>query len=118
MILTSWFLATGSQWDFVQAFGWGRMFVGYSSTMTVSAAVERTFSGEMCEVCRAVRRAKRDEGKTTSTGDLAKAKVILYCAAIAPFAIATPDNPGWWHVERAPVSALRAAPPVPPPRVG
>jgi hypothetical protein len=117
VILTSWFLATGSQWDFAQAFGWSRMFVRYAETMSVTAAVERTFSGETCEICRAVRRAKDSEQQGTPTTDVARAKVVLFCPATPGFVMTAPVPSVWSQCDVEPLSAARAAPPVPPPRI-
>ena len=68
LTLVAWLLATGVQWDLLQVFGWARMVVNHSQTMSITAAVKKTFGGEMCGVCEIVSQAKRrpaDAGRQT-----------------------------------------------------
>lgn len=117
-LFVAWFLATGSQWDLVQTFGWGRMVVRYSAAMSVSQAVQRTFSGEMCEVCRAVRQAKQQEQSSNLPPDAAKAKLVMLCPPAPQFVFLAPVGAAWSLSDRDPISAGRPVPPTPPPRVG
>jgi hypothetical protein len=41
LTLAAWLLATGSHWDLVQTFGWGRMIATYSQSMSFAQAVKK-----------------------------------------------------------------------------
>ena len=118
-LLTAWLLATGSHWDFVQVFAWGRMFAGYAKTMSVGEALEQTFDPEKpCALCSAVRKAKeeKDSKALPPEGKLREKIVMVFQPTLMLFASVPESNP-WWHHEPEPLSAEKAAPPVPPPRV-
>ncbi len=118
LTLAAWLLATGSQWDLAQTFAWGRMIVTYSCSMTVTQAVQKTFSGEMCAICAAVQDAKQQEtaGASAPEGRLT-AKIILVCAPRTPGLFSpAPFCAGLAPAVSAPLSAERSAPPSPPPR--
>src|SRR5471032_1474735 len=62
LTLAAWLLATGSQWDLVQTFAWGRMFVENTRTLPLLEAAQRTFSPEgRCPICAAVSAAKQQQ---------------------------------------------------------
>jgi hypothetical protein len=120
LTLTAWLLATGGQWDVVQAFGWGRMIVTYSQSMPLLRAVEQTFRGDtLCGVCVAVQSAKEQQppagAKAATTPAPEKiflanaARVRVFASAVFTCTGTVPDLP-------APTSAERSAPPGPPPR--
>ncbi|PTY00135.1 hypothetical protein DB354_02270 [Opitutus sp. ER46] len=116
----AWFLATGCQWDVAQLVAWGNMFSGYVTQMTVGAAVEKTFSGEMCRMCRAVQQRRqeheRNHGKTPgarASGKLVELYPPLHAAAVVP--------PATQHLRYSTAASPmlgrgRACPPLPPPR--
>jgi len=119
LTLAAWLLATGSHWDLVQTFAWGRMIATYSRTMPLATAVRRTFSPEtMCSICRAVADAKqRDAANNAVPGSKSPEKILLVCAPRAlVFASPAPSCAGLVPAIAVPVSAERPAPPSPPPR--
>ncbi|HWA86747.1 MAG TPA: hypothetical protein VG710_11020 [Opitutus sp.] len=117
--LIAWLLATGSEWDLVQTFAWGRMIAGYSQRMSFTEAVAKTFTPEtMCNLCRVVAAAKQQAGKNPAVPVAKTAgKIPLVCAPVhvvvfgSHFALAHLLAP-----LGAPVSTGRSAPPSPPPR--
>jgi hypothetical protein len=117
VVLVAWFMATGAQWDLVQTFGWGRMIVNYSRSMQLSAAVKKTFGGEMCGICRAVNQAKQQEEKSNVPALTVKAKLVMICSPAPQFVLSAPDRAAWSPSDREPLSAGRPVPPTPPPRV-
>jgi hypothetical protein len=116
--LTAWMLATGSHWDFVQAFAWGRMIYGYSHTMTVADAVEKTFApGNMCSICRLVERARRSQDSKPAAQVKAETKIALFCPPV-PHPVVTPPVSARWRTKDPTMLTIeRAAPPLPPPRL-
>jgi hypothetical protein len=117
LVLLAWLMATGAQWDLVQVFGWGRMIVNHSRDMNLINAVKKTFDGEMCSVCRAVTAAKQQENRTTVPNGKFEGKIVLVYQPTAEVILTVPDSVTWAHCEWEPLSALRSAPPTPPPRV-
>jgi hypothetical protein len=116
LILFSWFLASGSQWEVVQVFGWARMVVRYADSMSVVQAIERTFGGEMCGVCQTVN-AARDPSETPGLPpDGAQTKPLLICFAPPEVILGAPASgrlpPSDWRL----AGCDRASPPTPPPR--
>jgi hypothetical protein len=120
LTLVAWLLATGSQWDAAQTFAWGRMIATYARSMSVAQAVNKTFAGEMCDLCVAVQDAKQGHNPagTPAPENKLAAKIILVCAPGARW-IASPTLlcTGLAAAVAAPLSAERGTPPSPPPRV-
>ena len=118
VVLLAWFMATGAQWDLVQTYGWGRMFAGYSRTMPWCDALQKTFSGEMCGVCRAVAAAKQHEHENAPAlpGDKGFVKIALLCQPVPTIICSAPEIPRWSLSDVEAEGVLRSAPPVPPPR--
>ena len=110
-------MATGAQWDLVQVFGWGNMIVNHSRDMSLINAVKKTFDGEMCSVCRAVKAAKQQENHTTVPNGKFEGKMVLVYQPTAEVILTVPDSLAWVHRDREPLSLQRSAPPTPPPRV-
>jgi hypothetical protein len=121
LVLLTWFLATGSQWDLAQVFAWGRMFAGYSRQMTVGAAVQKTFSGEMCPICRAVQKAKQEqESKNTKTPEAKNPGKLLDMVPLRTSAVVISpvrQTIGLLAPDQEWTGRARATPPTPPPRV-
>jgi hypothetical protein len=116
-LLTAWLLASGSQWDLVQALGWGRMILRYSQSMPVAQAVRLTFTPDnLCGVCESVSRAKQQAPATLPHNPDSLGKFILVfqpaTAVYAPLPVTAKLPPG----EASPQGQGRAQPPVPPPR--
>ncbi|HTQ30022.1 MAG TPA: hypothetical protein VMI53_02330 [Opitutaceae bacterium] len=117
-LLSAWLLATGSQWDMVQVFAWGRMFAGYAREMPLTAALGQTFKPDnMCPICRAVKAAKQqqDESPAASYKD-ELGKILLVFEPVPQIVVAHPSFSSWSPSDQILTGALRAAPPVPPPR--
>lgn len=115
MTLAAWLLATGSHWDLVQSFAWGRMIATYSQSMPLAQAIRLTFTADnMCGVCEIVQTGKQDPA-TPGAGKL-DLKVQLAFQAVPVVVIEAPAVNPWHGYERTPPSVPRTAPPVPPPR--
>jgi hypothetical protein len=117
-LLTAWLLASGSQWDVVQALGWGRMIVRYSQSMTVVQAVRLTFTPDnLCGICESVSLAKQQPAASAlplTPDSWGKLILVFQPAAVvyAPLPVTAKLPPG----EASPQGQGRAQPPVPPPR--
>ena len=120
LTLAAWLLATGSHWDLVQTFAWGRMIATYSQSMPFAAAVKKTFSaGATCGVCEAVGQAKQQESAAdTVPGAPGKSfgKIHLVFSPVPTPLLVAPLSFSWSPSDQTVPTALRAAPPVPPPR--
>ena len=116
-LLLAWFMATGSQWDLVQVFAWGRMFAGYSRIMSVESALRLTFKPDnMCSVCKMVKAAKQQQEQTPAAPSKTLGKILLVFAPAPTVVIASLPS-GQWPVEmKTMCSAERGAPPIRPPR--
>lgn len=117
LTLAAWLLATGSHWDLMQTYAWGRMFVSYAQAMSLTAAAEETFSGEMCDLCKVVQKGKQEQRapEVPST-----ARVRLPDVA-PPAAVASVVSPARLPIGIVPAPVPltgrgRMAPPLPPPR--
>jgi hypothetical protein len=121
LTLSAWLLATGSHWDLVQTFAWGRMLVTYSQSMPLLQAVQKTFSSEgMCGVCYAVADAKQTASPTDSSSPHSAGKslgkiFLVFAPAPAPLIVAPAPLP-WSLSDQLLPTAERAPPPLPPPR--
>ena len=121
LTLAAWLLATGSHWDLVQTFAWGRMIATYSESMSFTQAVQKTFSaGATCSVCEIVATAKSQDSAhpTTPTAPgktLEKIHLVFAPAPAAPLLLSSASFSWSLSDQSVPVSG-RAAPPVPPPR--
>jgi hypothetical protein len=120
LTLVAWLLATGSHWDLVQTFAWGRMIATYSQSMSFSKAVTKTFSSEgLCGICVAVQEAKKQDATANTTPgapDKSLGKILLvFAPSPAPF-IAAPPLSLWSLSDHLTPTSDPAAPPVPPPR--
>lgn len=119
--LFAWFIATGCQWDLAQLVAWGRMFAGYSQAMSLGAAARKTFSGEMCGLCKVVQAGKQEQEQSASKplpgkGDV---KLLDACPVTAMAKVPPPIRRIVGLVASTPGSAgrERMPPPLPPPRV-
>lgn len=119
VVLIAWLLSTGAQWDVAQFVAWGRMISTYSQEMAFGDAVQETFTGKLCPLCKAVQKGKQeqeDKGGSTAPG---KVKPWDLCAPAVGTQVAAPRL----VVIRRGLPELpssgegRRTPPVPPPRV-
>ena len=116
----AWFMATGSQWDLTQVVAWGRMFAGYAQEMTLSAAAKKTFSGEMCSICRIADEGRKAQAGTDTRLPEGKSpgKPIELCPVAAAARVVSPLHREIGRVlpPACPAGRERATPPSPPPR--
>ena len=116
-LLLAWLMATGSQWDVVQVFAWGRMFAGYSRSMSVESALRLTFNPDkMCSVCKMVKAAKQQQEQSPMAPSKALGKILLVFAPVPVVVIASVPSGQWPMGSKSMCSAERGAPPIPPPR--
>lgn len=116
-MLTAWLLATGSHWDLVQTFAWGRMIATYSQSMPLAQAVRLTFTPDnLCGICESVSEARQHQDSALPSEAKSLGKILLVFQPKPAFVIALPVSEKWMHAESAPVLRDRAQPPVPPPR--
>ena len=116
-LLIAWLLATGVQWDALQAFAWSRMFSENWRMMPLREAVEFTFSERgMCPMCHAVQDAKQAARESnTPAGDFG-AKAPVFVPRIESVVVAAPGWEPWRAPDQNVASLERAQPPAPPPR--
>ncbi len=116
--LTAWLLATGSQWDLVQVFAWGRMLAINTQVLPLIEAAKLTFSPEgRCELCSAVATAKQQQENSAAVpGGKADAKILLAFEPAPSPVVAVPDFSPWSLSDPLVRAMNRAAPSVPPPR--
>jgi hypothetical protein len=107
----------GGHWMIAQSIAWSAMLVTYSQETTVLAAIDNTFDGaHPCELCKTVSKGvaegKDGDGFTTST-----VKAEFQCLT---FSASSPLHPprafSLLPVTETHASAVRFAPPTPPPR--
>ncbi len=120
LTLTAWLFATGSHWDLVQTFGWGRMIVTYTQSMPLVRAVEKTLAGDtLCGVCVVVQDAKQqqDAAGAKAPGTKAPEKIVFVSTpGVLVYTSPAPLCAGLVPAVSALLSADRTAPPLPPPR--
>lgn len=117
-MLLAWLLATGAQWDLVQAFAWSQMLVTNSQTMSFSRAVEKTFSGEQCAICTTVEQGRRSSSASEAASLKAPAKIFLVQTPIQR--VMADYRPAVLGLTCEPMTKMameRRSPPVPPPRI-
>lgn len=116
-MLTAWLLATGSHWDLVQTFAWGRMIATYSQSMPLAQAIKLTFTPDnLCGVCKSVSEAKQHQDTTLPAEAKATGKILMVYQAQPVFVAELPASAKWMDAETSPVMRDRSPPPVPPPR--
>jgi hypothetical protein len=116
-LLLAWLMATGSQWDLVQVFAWGRMFASYSRIMSVESALRLTFKPDnLCNVCRMVKAAKQQQEQSPAAPSKALGKILLVFAPVPIVVVASVPSEPWPVGMKTMRSAERSAPPIPPPR--
>ncbi len=119
-MLTAWLLATGSHWDLLQTFAWGRMIATYSQSMSLSQAVKLTFTPDnLCGLCQSVSEAKQQQAHDTALPNEAKSfgKILLIFQPVAVFVLRAPISAPWDWSHAVAACRDRSPPPLPPPRV-
>ncbi|GAB5560921.1 MAG: hypothetical protein SynsKO_25680 [Synoicihabitans sp.] len=119
LTLFAWLVATGSHWDLVQTFAWGKMFATYSQSMSYVEAAKLTFSADnLCGVCEIVAEATQDEAdRENSPGKSGAREIQLNYAPVPAIVLAGPVAAPWSPTDPTTPSGLRTGPPTPPPRV-
>src|SRR5690606_17934753 len=117
-LLFAWLLATGSHWDLVQTFAWGRMIATYSQSMSIAQAVKLTFTPDnLCGVCESVSEAKQQQQHPAAPSDgKAFGKILLVHQPSPVFVAVAPDGPVWGRRDFTPADSDRHPPPTRPPR--
>lgn len=118
LTLTAWLFATGSHWDIVQTFAWGKMFATYAQSMSYTDAAKLTFSAtNLCNVCEVVSDAKQhDASDTPGPASSGTQKILLALNPANSIFLPRPDLERWpEHQDRVPPPRGQH-PPVPPPR--
>ena len=117
MTLAAWLLATGSHWDLVQTFAWGKMFATYAQTMSYTDAARLTFTpGNFCGVCEFVADASGDADNETAPAKAGTREIQLALGQTSPVIVPHSDSGRWPLSDLAPPDDYGPAPPVPPPR--
>ena len=120
LTLAAWFFATGSHWELMQTFAWGRMIVTYSQSMPLLRAVEKTFDGDtLCGVCELVQGGKQQQDAAGATVPGSKApEKIFFISTPGVLVYASPalSCAGPVPAVSTLLSVARTAPPLPPPR--
>jgi hypothetical protein len=116
-VLLAWLLATGSQWDCAQVFAWGKMIANYSQMMPLTDAIRLTFTpGNECNLCLTVADAKQQQDNPATPDAKAPGKILLVFQPAPVVIVAASISSVWSPSDQFTPSALRSAPPVPPPR--
>lgn len=121
LVFFAWFMATRSQWDLVQVVAWGRMFTGYSTEMSLTAAAKKTFSGEVCGLCQVAQdgRKQQESGGDTAPPAKSASNMLELCRlttstpALSPSRVAVGRLAAFVESD----GRGRTSPPRPPPRV-
>lgn len=118
LTLSAWFFATGSHWDLVQTFAWGKMFATYSQSMSYVDAAKLTFSADnLCGVCEIVSVAEQaDADRETAPGKSGTREIQLAYAPVPQVILTAPDLSPWSLSDRRVPPRSGAPPPTPPPR--
>ena len=117
-LLFAWLCANGALLDVVQVLAWGRMFAGYTETMSVTAALRETFDpAKPCAMCVDVAHAKETAKRQLPSAVERSAEKFLL-ALHTPAPVVFVRTPADWPAALASAAPSRTEPvPVPPPRV-
>jgi len=115
-IVIAWLLATGVQWDIAQTFAWAKMYSEYSESMSIGAALKKTFTGKKCTLCKAVDSAKQQQTASSLPSAGFGAKMIFVLQEKPVFIFATDDLLSWSLSDSIYGSFEHLGPLTPPPR--
>ncbi|MFZ4116652.1 MAG: hypothetical protein ACOYK6_08045 [Chthoniobacterales bacterium] len=77
------FSIAGGQWTLLQTIAYVRMVYSYSSTGTLTSAVEKTFSGKYpCALCKKISMEKKKATKNETALEKSTKKLDLFFASI------------------------------------
>jgi hypothetical protein len=116
-LVIAWLCANGAVWDVLQVTAWGKMFAGYSGTMTITDALQATFDpAKPCKMCEGIAKAKGETNENVPNSDQQAGKFVLAIHVVdAPV---FGNDPGAWVGGRLSSVLQRTDPvPLPPPRV-
>jgi len=115
LILGSWLIATGLHWDVMQIIAWTRMFSESYQEMSFTEAVEDTFLGEECAMCRTVDEGRHQEQQSPELST-ARERLVLIPFDTARIQLSLKPSGSW--TKTCPEYALSRSeqPPTPPPR--
>lgn len=117
-MLFAWLLATGSHWDLVQTFAWARMFVTYSQSMTLSEAVQLTFTPDnLCGMCETVSEAKQKQDTAMPSDGKHVGKILMIFEADSVFVGLAPEPARWSRRDFMVAEKDGEPPPLRPPRI-
>lgn len=81
LIFLAMFSIAGGHWAVLQSVAWTRMLVEYSKSLTLGAAISKTFSGEApCAMCQQITKARQQEEKAPATVKVDKKAEKFFCA--------------------------------------
>lgn len=116
-LVFAWLCANGALLDVVQVFAWAKMFSGNAETMSVGAALQKTFDPKhRCKMCLGVTAAKKStQEHQPRAAEQSAEKFLLALHRSAPLVIG--KTPGAWPAVLPWAAPSRTdAVPVPPPR--
>lgn len=118
LTLSAWFFATGSHWDVVQAFAWGKMFTTYSQSMSYADAAKLTFATKnLCDVCEIVADAEQSSADSENAPSKSGVrKIQLTFDSVPQIVVAAPESSPWSRNDLRLPPTCGTAPPSPPPR--
>lgn len=117
-LVIAWLCAHGAVWDVLQFAAWGKMFAGYSVTMSPAQALNETLDpAKPCDLCTGIAKARagaKEKLPATEQQQAAKLVLALQAADSPDFA----HDPGRWLPAPGMRRVERTDPvPLPPPRV-
>lgn len=116
LTLFAWLMATGSHWDLVQTFAWGKMFATYAQTMSYADAARLTFTPDnFCGICEFVQ-DNDDRHDPTAPTKAGTREIQLALGPSGQVIVARPNLSTWSLSDQRLPRPSGAAPPTPPPR--
>lgn len=116
LTLTAWLLATGSHWDLVQTFAWGKMFATYAQSMSYADAARLTFTADnFCGICEIVQEAT-DADESNAPAKAGTREIQLALGVAPDVIVPRPDTASWTPDASRLPRVTGSAPPTPPPR--
>lgn len=116
LTLAAWLLATGSHWDLVQTFAWGKMFATYAQSMSYADAARLTFTTDnFCGICEIVQEAA-DADESNAPAKAGTREIQLALGVVPDVIVPRPDTVSWTPDESSLPRLTGSAPPTPPPR--
>lgn len=116
LTLFAWLFATGSHWDLVQTFAWGKMFATYAQSMSYADAAKLTFTADnFCGICEIVQDAT-DAEESNAPAKAGTREIQLALGGHPAVIVPRPDTARWIPDQMNLPQLSGSAPPTPPPR--